>query len=192
MLTTALVFKYAFNYRDGDIFFCSADLGWITGHTANVYGALANGATAVLFDGIPTYPDAGRFWQIIDECNVNTFYTAPTAIRTLMKFDDQFVNKYKMSELKLLALVGEPINREAWLWFYNVVGRQRCPIVDTYFQTETVRKIQLSFIKFRSLLNLTIAFHLKGAPMIFPIPGCVPMKPGSATLPFFGNSTRYS
>ena len=138
MMTTALVFKYAFNYRDGDIFFCTADLGWITGHTANVYGALANGATTILFDGIPTFPDAGRFWQIIDEYSVNSFYTAPTAVRTLMKFGDEFVNKYEMSSLKLLALVGEPINREAWLWLYNVVGRSRCPIVDTYFQTETV------------------------------------------------------
>ncbi|XP_054161273.1 acetyl-coenzyme A synthetase, cytoplasmic-like [Oppia nitens] len=162
MLTTALVFKYAFNYRDGDTFFCTADLGWITGHTANVYGSLANGATAVLFDGIPTHPNAGRLWQIIDENGVNSFYTAPTAVRTLMKFGDDYVNRWTMAKLKLIALVGEPINREAWLWLYNVVGRGRCPIVDTYFQTET------------------------GAPMIFPIPGCIPMKPGSATLPFFG------
>lgn len=147
MLTTALVFKYAFNYRDGDIFFCSADLGWITGHTANVYGALANGATAVLFDGLPTHPNSGRFWQIIDEYKVNAFYTAPTAVRTLMKFGDEFVNKYAMSDLKLLALVGEPINREAWLWMYNVVGRGKCPIVDTYFQTETVCPFVQQLIK---------------------------------------------
>ncbi|CAG2168596.1 unnamed protein product, partial [Oppiella nova] len=162
MLTTALVFKYAFNYRDGDIFFCTADLGWITGHTANVYGCLANGATAVLFDGIPTHPNADRFWRIIDENKVNSFYTAPTAVRTLMKFGDDCVTKYPMPDLSLIALVGEPINREAWLWLYHVVGAGKCAIVDTYFQTET------------------------GAPMIFPIPGCIPMKPGSATLPFFG------
>ncbi len=138
LLTSAVVFKYAFNYNEGDIFFCTADLGWITGHTANVYGPLANGATVVLFEGTPLHPHVGRFWQIIDEYNVNIFYTAPTAIRTLMKYGDEYVKKYKMSHLKLMALVGEPINREAWLWMYNVIGRGRCPIVDTYFQTETV------------------------------------------------------
>ncbi|KAI2802060.1 hypothetical protein RDWZM_010454 [Blomia tropicalis] len=162
MLTTALVFKYAFNYVDGDVFFCTADLGWITGHTANVYGALANAATCVLFEGLPNYPFADRFWEIIDHYRVNIFYTAPTAIRALMKYDDKYVAKYSMDHLKLLALVGEPINREAWYWLFCFVGKSRCPIVDTYFQTET------------------------GAPMIFPIPGPVDLKPGSATLPFFG------
>lgn len=162
MLTTALVFKHAFNYCDGDIFFCTADLGWITGHTANVYGALANGATSILFEGIPTYPKPDRLWSIIDKYRVNIFYTAPTAVRSLMKFDESYVLQHPMAELKLLALVGEPINKEAWFWMFRAVGKEKCPIVDTYFQTET------------------------GAPMIFPLPGCVDLKPGSATLPFFG------
>lgn len=138
MLTTAVVFKYAFNYVDEDIFFCTADLGWITGHTANVYGALANSATSILFEGIPTYPSPDRVWNIIDEYRVNIFYTAPTAIRSLMKFDEKYVLAHPMKDLKLLALVGEPINKEAWFWMFRIIGKERCPIVDTYFQTETV------------------------------------------------------
>nr|XP_027195364.1 acetyl-coenzyme A synthetase, cytoplasmic-like isoform X2 [Dermatophagoides pteronyssinus] len=162
MLTTAIVFKYAFNYRDGDIFFCTADLGWITGHTANVYGSLANGASIILFEGVPIHPKPDRLWTIIDEYRANIFYTAPTAIRSLMKFDDKYVRSHEMNELKLIAMVGEPINRDAWFWVYRMIGKERCPIIDTYFQTET------------------------GAPMIFPIPNIIDLKPGSATVPFFG------
>lgn len=145
MLTTALVFKHAFNYLDGDVFFCTADLGWITGHTANVYGALANGATSILFEGILTYPKPDRLWSIIDTYRVNVFYTAPTAIRSLMKYDEKYVLAHPMKHLKLLALVGEPINKEAWFWLFRTVGKERCPIVDTYFQTETVRILGKDF-----------------------------------------------
>ncbi|KPM10316.1 acetyl-coenzyme A synthetase, cytoplasmic-like protein [Sarcoptes scabiei] len=181
MLTTALVFKYAFNYEEKDIFFCTADIGWITGHTANVYGPLANAATSILFEGIPTYPKANRLWRIVDERRATILYTAPTAVRSLMKFDEKLVNSYAMDHLKLIALVGEPINREAWLWLYRLVGKERCPIVDTYFQTETVR-----IAKFISWSLLTLTYFLNGAPMIFPIPYIIDMKPGSATVPFFG------
>ncbi len=145
MLTTALVFKHAFNYVEGDIFFCTADLGWITGHTANVYGALANGATSILFEGIPNYPKPDRLWAIIDGYRANIFYTAPTAVRSLMKYDEKYVLAHPMKELKLLALVGEPINKEAWFWFFRTVGKERCPIVDTYFQTETVTDFFAAF-----------------------------------------------
>lgn len=183
MLTTALVFKNAFNYVNGDIFFCTADLGWITGHTANVYGALANGATSILFEGIPTYPKPDRLWSIIDEYRVNIFYTAPTAVRSLMKYDDEYVLAHPMSNLKLLALVGEPINKEAWYWMFRTVGKERCPIIDTYFQTETV---MFACLCSDSILIYPILFDSKGAPMIFPVPNIVDLKPGSATLPFFG------
>lgn len=182
MLTTSIVFKYAFNYNDGDIFFCTADIGWITGHTANVYGALSNCATSILFEGIPTYPKADRLWNIIDKYNAHILYTAPTAIRSLMKFDENYIKSYQMKQLKLIALVGEPINRDAWLWVYKNIGKERCPIVDTYFQTETVNYIQFYSVEVFFSLNIL----LQGAPMIFPVPNIVDMKPGSATLPFFG------
>ncbi|RWS13674.1 Acetyl-coenzyme A synthetase-like protein [Dinothrombium tinctorium] len=162
MIFSAAVFKYVFNYNEGDVFFCTADLGWITGHTHNVYGALLNGAKVILFDGVPTHPTPSRLWQIIDEHEVHTFYTAPTAIRTLMKLGDEHVTSCSLKSLRILALVGEPIDPESWKWFYKVVGSSRCVIVDTFFQTETA------------------------APMITPLPGCTPLKPGSATLPFFG------
>ncbi|KAI1288457.1 Acetyl-coenzyme A synthetase, cytoplasmic [Halotydeus destructor] len=162
MIYAATAFKYVFNYNGGDVFFCTADLGWITGHTVNVYGALCNGATIVLFDGTPFYPDPSRLWQIVDRHSVTTFYTAPTAIRSLMKYGEHYVRKYKRTSLRLLGTAGEPINAEAWHWYHRVVGNSRCPIVDTFWQTET------------------------GAPMITSLPGCTPMKPGSATYPFFG------
>lgn len=138
MVYAATTFKYIFNYNGGDVFFCTADLGWITGHTVNVYGSLANGATIVLFDGTPFYPDPGRLWQIVDKHSVNTLYTAPTAVRSLMKYGDSYVKMYSRKSLKLLGTAGEPINEEAWSWYYRVVGNGRCPIVDTFWQTETV------------------------------------------------------
>ncbi|KAH9497617.1 Acetyl-coenzyme A synthetase, cytoplasmic [Dermatophagoides farinae] len=162
MLSTATAFKYAFNYHDGDVFFCTADIGWITGHTASVYGALANGATIIVYEGIPTHPRVDRFWMILNEYKVNIFYTSPTAIRSLMKFGERYVKSYSMRELRLIALVGEPVNRHTWFWIYRYIGKESCPIVDTYFQTET------------------------GAPMIFPVPYIVDLKPGSATIPWFG------
>src|SRR5690606_8894457 len=149
-------------YQDGDIFWCTADVGWVTGHSYIVYGPLANGATSLIFEGVPTYPDASRFWQVIDKHGVNQFYTAPTAIRALMGLGDHFVEKHSLSTLKLLGTVGEPINPEAWEWYHRVVGRGRCPVVDTWWQTET------------------------GAHMITPLPGATDLKPGSATRPFFG------
>ncbi|KAH9424896.1 Acetyl-coenzyme A synthetase, cytoplasmic [Dermatophagoides pteronyssinus] len=161
MVYAATTFKYTFNYTPDDVFFCTADLGWITGHTVNVYGSLANAATIVLFEGTPFYPYPGRLWEIIDKLQVSIFYTAPTAIRSLMKYGDEHVKKYKLDSLKLLGTAGEPINEEAWCWYYKVVGKRRCPIVDTFWQTETA------------------------APMLTPLPGCTPTKPGSATLPFF-------
>src|SRR5258707_872753 len=151
-----------FDYHDGDIFWCTADVGWVTGHTYIVYGPLANGATTVMFEGVPNYPDASRFWQVIDKHKVEIFYTAPTAIRALMREGDQLVKKTSRKSLRLLGSVGEPINPEAWLWYYNVVGEGRVPIVDTWWQTET------------------------GGILITPLPGATPLKPGSATRPFFG------
>ncbi|KAG9508939.1 Acetyl-coenzyme A synthetase, cytoplasmic, partial [Fragariocoptes setiger] len=162
MVYAATTFKYVFDYHDNDVFFCTADLGWITGHTVNVYGALCNGATITLFEGTPFHPDPGRLWQIVQDHQVNIFYTAPTAIRSLMKYSDRYVTRYNRSSLKLLGTAGEPINPEAWNWYYDVVGERRCPIVDTFWQTET------------------------SAPMLTPLPGATPLKPGSATLPFFG------
>ncbi|WP_243017977.1 acetate--CoA ligase [Candidatus Cardinium hertigii] len=162
LLYAATVFKYAFDYHEEDLFFCSGDLGWITGHTFNVYGALACKSSTVIFDGIPTYPDGGRFWELIDRYQVTTFYTAPTAIRTLMQLDRSYVTKYSRASLRLLGSVGEPIDPATWHWFYEVVGEKRCPIIDTFWQTET------------------------GGPIICPLPGSTPLKPGSATLPFFG------
>ncbi|KAJ6220040.1 hypothetical protein RDWZM_005852 [Blomia tropicalis] len=162
MVYSATTFKYVFNYQSDDVFFCTADLGWITGHTVNVYGALANAATIVLFEGTPFYPHPGRLWEIVDKLHVSTFYTAPTAIRSLMKYSDDIVRKYRLDSLRLLGTAGEPINPEAWCWYYRMVGKRRCPIVDTFWQTETA------------------------APMLTPLPGCTPLKPGSATFPFFG------
>ena len=162
LLFAAMTHKYVFDYHDGDIYWCTADIGWVTGHTYIVYGPLANGATTLMFEGIPTYPDASRFWQVIDKHQVNQFYTAPTAIRALMRSGEELVKKTSRSSLKLLGTVGEPINPEAWEWYYNVVGDSRCPIVDTWWQTET------------------------GGHLITPLPGAIDMKPGSATKPFFG------
>jgi len=162
LLYAAMTHKYTFDYHDGEIFWCTADVGWVTGHTYIVYGPLANGAISVMFEGIPTYPDASRFWQVCDKHKVNIFYTAPTAIRSLMRLGDDPVNKCDLSSLRLLGSVGEPINPEAWEWYHRVVGKDRCPIVDTWWQTET------------------------GGHLITPLPGATALKPGSATLPFFG------
>jgi acetyl-CoA synthetase len=162
LLQSAMTFKYVFDYRDGEIYWCTADVGWVTGHTYIVYGPLANGATSLIFEGVPTYPDAGRCWEVVDKHQVNTFYTAPTAIRALHAVGDEPVTRSSRASLRLLGTVGEPINPEAWNWYYQVVGDSRCPIVDTWWQTET------------------------GAHMITPLPGATPLKPGSATLPFFG------
>ncbi|HWM30466.1 MAG TPA: acetate--CoA ligase, partial [Methyloceanibacter sp.] len=154
--------QYVFDYHDGDIFWCTADVGWVTGHSYIVYGPLANGATTLMFEGVPNYPDASRFWQVIDKHKVDIFYTAPTAIRALMGAGDDYVKRTSRKSLKLLGTVGEPINPEAWEWYYHVVGEKRCPIVDTWWQTET------------------------GGILITPLPGATKLKPGSATLPFFG------
>ncbi|MDH3689008.1 MAG: acetate--CoA ligase [Gammaproteobacteria bacterium] len=161
-LYTAMTHKYVFDYHDGDIYWCTADVGWVTGHSYIVYGPLANGATTVMFEGVPTYPDASRFWQVVDKHQVNIFYTAPTAIRALMGQGDDLVKKTSRKSIKLLGTVGEPINPEAWEWYYRAVGEARCPIVDTWWQTET------------------------GGILITPLPGATRLKPGSATLPFFG------
>jgi len=162
LLMAAMTHKYTFDYKDGDVFWCTADVGWVTGHSYILYGPLCNGAITLMFEGVPTYPDASRLWQVIDKHQVNQFYTAPTAIRALMACGDSFVNKTSRSSLKLLGTVGEPINPEAWDWYHRVVGDSRCPIVDTWWQTET------------------------GAHMLTPLPGATALKPGSATRPFFG------
>lgn len=162
LLHAAMSHKYVFDYQDGDIYWCTADVGWITGHSYIVYGPLANGATTLMFEGIPTYPDASRCWQVIDKHQVNVFYTAPTALRQLMAQGDQFVTNSSRASLHLLGSVGEPINPEAWDWYHRVVGERRCPIVDTWWQTET------------------------GGIMITPLPGATELKPGSASRPFFG------
>ena len=150
------------DYKDEDTYFCTADIGWITGHSYNCYGTLANGATMVLFEGVPTYPNPDRFWELIEKYRVSIFYTAPTALRSLMRDGDGWPNKHDMSSLRILATVGEPINPEAWMWYYNIIGKGKCPIIDTYWQTET------------------------GGFMLTPLPGATPIKPGSATMPFFG------
>lgn len=162
LLYAAMTHKYTFDYQEGDIYWCTADVGWVTGHSYIVYGPLANGGTTLMFEGIPTYPDASRFWQVIDKHQVNIFYTAPTAIRALMGAGNELVQKTSRSSLKILGTVGEPINPEAWEWYYNVVGNARCPVVDTWWQTET------------------------GGHMITPMPFATPLKPGSASKPFFG------
>ncbi len=162
LLFAAMTHKYVFDYHDGDIYWCTADIGWVTGHSYIIYGPLCNGATTLMFEGVPTYPAPDRFWRIVDKHRVNIFYTAPTAIRALMAQGDEFVKRTDRSSLRLLGSVGEPINPEAWEWYYHLVGGERCPIVDTWWQTET------------------------GGILITPLPGATDLKPGSATLPFFG------
>ncbi|WP_439508030.1 acetate--CoA ligase [Yoonia sp.] len=158
----AMTHQYTFDYHDGDIFWCTADVGWVTGHSYIVYGPLANGATTIMFEGVPTYPDAGRFWEVCQKHKVNQFYTAPTALRALMAHGNGPVEKYDLSSIKVLGTVGEPINPEAWNWYNDVIGKGKCPIVDTWWQTET------------------------GGHLLTPLPGAIATKPGSATLPFFG------
>ncbi|MBK8973501.1 MAG: acetate--CoA ligase [Hahellaceae bacterium] len=162
LVYAAMTHQYVFDYKDGDIYWCTADVGWVTGHSYIVYGPLANGAITLMFEGVPNYPDASRCWQVIDKHQVNIFYTAPTAIRALMRLGDEPVKKCSRQSLRLLGSVGEPINPEAWDWYYKVVGDSRCPVVDTWWQTET------------------------GGILITPLPGATALKPGSATLPFFG------
>lgn len=162
LLYAMLTMRYSFDYQEGEVFWCTADVGWITGHSYCVYGALANGATSLLFGGVPNYPDVGRFWDVVEKHQVNILYTAPTAIRALMKESENYVRRSDRSSLRILGSVGEPINPEAWEWFYVVVGEERCPIVDTWWQTET------------------------GGHLITPLPGATLLKPGSATKPFFG------
>jgi len=162
LVYASLTHEYVFDYKEGDVFWCTADVGWITGHSYIVYGPLINGATQVFFEGVPTYPDASRFWSVVDRHKVTIFYTAPTAIRALMRQGDDYVTKTDRGSLRLLGTVGEPINPEAWRWYYETVGGSRCPIVDTWWQTET------------------------GGILITPLPAAIPQKPGSATLPFFG------
>lgn len=162
LLFAAMTHKYVFDYHDGEVYWCTADVGWVTGHTYIVYGPLANGATTVMFEGVPTYPSASRHWEVCDKHQVNIYYTAPTAIRALMREGEEPVKKTSRKSLRILGTVGEPINPEAWQWYWRVVGDQRCPVVDTWWQTET------------------------GGHMITPLPGATPLKPGSATKPFFG------
>jgi len=162
LVFASMTHEYVFDYHDGDIYWCTADVGWVTGHSYIVYGPLANGATTLMFEGVPTYPDASRFWQVCEKHKVNQFYTAPTAIRALMGQGNSFVEKCDLSSLRILGTVGEPINPEAWNWYNDVVGHGRCPIVDTWWQTET------------------------GGHLLTPLPGATPLKPGSATKPFFG------
>jgi acetyl-CoA synthetase len=162
MVYTSLTHEWVFDYQPGEIYWCTADVGWVTGHSYIVYGPLANGATSLVFEGVPNYPDFSRFWQVIDKHKVNIFYTAPTAIRSLLREGDEWVKKTSRSSLRILGSVGEPINHEAWMWYNGVVGEGRCPIVDTWWQTET------------------------GGHMITPLPGAIATKPGSATKPFFG------
>ncbi|HET7177306.1 MAG TPA: acetate--CoA ligase, partial [Solirubrobacterales bacterium] len=162
MVYAAMTHKYVFDLHPDDVYFCAADVGWVTGHTYILYGPLANGATTVMFESIPTYPDAGRYWQIVDDLGVNIFYTAPTAIRAIARAGDEPVKRYKRTSLRILGTVGEPINPDVWIWYHDVVGEGRCAVVDTWWQTET------------------------GGILITPLPGATPAKPGSATLPFFG------
>jgi acetyl-CoA synthetase len=162
LLYTNQTFKYVFDVKDEDTYWCTADIGWITGHSYITYGPLSLGATSIVFEGVPTYPKPDRFWEIIEKYRVNIFYTAPTAIRSIMREGDELPNKRDLSSLRILGSVGEPINPEAWMWYYNVIGKGKCPIVDTWWQTET------------------------GGILITPLPGATPLKPGSATLPFFG------
>jgi acetyl-CoA synthetase len=162
LLHAAVTHRYVFDLKEDDIYFCAADCGWVTGHSYVVYGPLCNGATTVMFESLPTYPDAGRYWDVIDRHKVSIFYTAPTAIRTVAKEGDHLVDRYSLASLRILGSVGEPINKDAWLWYHNRIGKGRCPIVDTWWQTET------------------------GGILISPLPGATALKPGSATKPFFG------
>lgn len=162
MVYAGMTFKYAFDYHDNDIYWCTADIGWVTGHSYIVYGPLSQGATTLIFEGVPNYPDPSRFWQVVDKWQVNQFYTAPTAIRALMAQGEQWVENHDLSSLRILGSVGEPINPEAWQWYFKHVGRERCPVIDTWWQTET------------------------GGIMISPLPYAIDQKPGSASLPFFG------
>jgi acetyl-CoA synthetase len=162
LVYAALTHKYVFDYHPGDIYMCAADIGWVTGHSYILYGPLANGATTVMFESIPTYPDPGRYWQIVDDLGVNIFYTAPTAIRAIARSGDEWVKRSSRKSLRILGSVGEPINPEVWMWYHDVVGEGRCPVVDTWWQTET------------------------GGILITPLPGATRLKPGSATRPFFG------
>ena len=162
LVYAAMTHQYTFDYQDGDVFWCTADVGWVTGHSYIIYGPLANGATTLMFEGVPTFPDAGRFWEVCEKHKVTQFYTAPTAIRALMGQGPEWVEKHDLSSLRVLGSVGEPINPEAWIWYDKHVGKGRCPIVDTFWQTET------------------------GGHMLTPLPGATPTKPGSATTPFFG------
>ncbi|MFH1402747.1 MAG: acetate--CoA ligase [Candidatus Altiarchaeota archaeon] len=162
LVYAATTFKYVFDYHEGDVYWCTADIGWITGHSYIIYGPLANRAMTMMFEGVPNYPDYGRFWDLVEKHKVNIFYTAPTAIRALMRQGDEWPNKHDLSSLKLLGTVGEPIKSPEWMWYHKVIGKEKCPIVDTYWQTET------------------------GGIIITPIPGATPTKPGSATFPFFG------
>jgi acetyl-CoA synthetase len=162
MVYAALTHELVFDYREGDVYMCAADVGWITGHTYIIYGPLANGATTVMFESTPTYPDAGRYWQVVDDLGVNILYTAPTAIRAIAREGDEWVEKYDRGSLRVLGSVGEPINPDVWTWYHDVVGGGRCAVVDTWWQTET------------------------GGILISPLPGATPAKPGSATLPLFG------
>ncbi|MEM9760096.1 MAG: acetate--CoA ligase, partial [Pseudomonadota bacterium] len=162
LLQASMTFKYVFDYRDGEVYWCTADVGWVTGHSYIVYGPLACGGTTLVFEGVPTYPDAGRCWEVVDKYDVSIFYTAPTAIRALQGKGDDFVTRHSRKSLRILGTVGEPINPEAWEWYFHTIGDGRCPIVDTWWQTET------------------------GAHMITPLPGAHAMKPGAASFPFFG------
>ena len=162
LVYAAMTHEYTFDYHDGDVFWCTADVGWVTGHSYIVYGPLANGATTIMFEGVPTFPDAGRFWEVCAKHKVNQFYTAPTAIRALMGAGKEWVEKHDLSDLRILGSVGEPINPEAWTWYHEVVGKGKCPIVDTFWQTET------------------------GGHMLTPLPGATKLKPGAAQTPFFG------
>jgi len=162
LLHTALTHKYIFDVHEDDVYWCTADIGWVTGHSYIVYGPLANGATSLMFEGVPTYPDAGRFWQVIQKFKATVFYTAPTAIRALIRLGDEWPKKYNLDSLRVLGSVGEPINPEAWIWYYEMIGKKKCPIVDTWWQTET------------------------GGVLITPLPGAHTLKPGSANRPFFG------
>jgi len=162
LLYSALTFKWIFDYHDPDIYFCTADIGWVTGHSYIVYGPLAVGATSLMFEGIPTYPNPDRFWEIVDKHKVSTLYTAPTAIRALMRCGEEWVTRHDLGSLRILGSVGEPINPEAWIWYHTVVGKGKLPVVDTWWQTET------------------------GGILISPLPGATTLKPGSATKPFFG------
>jgi acetyl-CoA synthetase len=162
LLYTHLTSKFIFDIKESDIYWCTADIGWITGHSYIIYGPLSNGATALMFEGIPTYPEPNRFWKIIEDYKVNIFYTAPTAIRALMRLGDEWPKKHDLSSLRILGTVGEPINPKTWLWYYRVIGKEKCPVMDTWWQTET------------------------GGILISPLPGAIPTKPGSASKPFFG------